>query len=51
MIEYKPPWNYLLRAIEDHQTSFKEQLAQLLLEDTVPDQESPLLPPIIQYLQ
>jgi len=51
MIEYKPPWNYLLRAIEDHQAVFNEQRTQLLLADMVPDQESPLLAPIIQYLR
>ena len=49
MAENRQAWRGLLKTIDDHQEVFNEQLARLKVQNRVPDPESPLLGPVIQY--
>jgi hypothetical protein len=49
MTENRQAWRGLLVTFDDHQKVFNDQLARLKVEDMVPDPESPLLGPVIQY--
>jgi hypothetical protein len=49
MVENRAAWRDLLVTIDDHQKVFNEQLIRLKAENMVPDPESPLLGPVIQY--
>ena len=51
MAENRTAWRKLLTAIDEHQKVFNEQLERLKVETTVPDPDSPLLGPVIQYLK
>jgi hypothetical protein len=49
MVENRVGWRELLGTIDDHQKVFNEQLTRLKADSMVPDPESPLLGPAIQY--
>jgi hypothetical protein len=49
MVENRVGWRELLGTIDDHQKVFNEQLMRLKADNMVPDPESPLLGPAIQY--
>jgi hypothetical protein len=51
MIENRLAWRNLLDTIDEHQTTFNEQLRRMKREDAVPDPESPLLAPMQQYAE
>jgi hypothetical protein len=49
MVENRVGWRELLGTIDEHQKVFNEQLMRLKADNMVPDPESPLLGPAIQY--
>ncbi|KIM22150.1 hypothetical protein M408DRAFT_28960 [Serendipita vermifera MAFF 305830] len=49
MVENRQAWQGLLATIDDHQKTFNDQLVRLKVDDMVPDPESPLLAPVMQY--
>jgi hypothetical protein len=49
MAENRQAWRDLLTTFDEHQKVFNDQLTRLKVEDKVPDPESPLLGPVIQY--
>jgi hypothetical protein len=49
MVKNRVGWRELLGTIDDHQKVFNEQLTRLKADNMVPDPESPLLGPAIQY--
>jgi len=49
MVENRQGWRDLIATIDEHQEVFNKQLIRLKADDTVPDPESPLLAPVIQY--
>jgi hypothetical protein len=49
MAENRTAWRELLTTVDEHQKVFNEQLTRLKAENMVPDPESPLLGPVLQY--